>query len=69
MRTEDILSTSSVTEEEARDILRNAVKDEGGTKTPFGSRVVARFAGIGLTEDEDIPELRGEAPRPADFES
>ena len=54
-------------EEEVRDILRNAVKDEGGAKTPFGSRVAARFAGIGLTED--IPELRGEAPRPADFES
>jgi plasmid stability protein len=55
------------TEEEVREILRNAVNDEGGASTPLGSRIAARFAGIGLTED--VPELRGEAPRPADFES
>jgi plasmid stability protein len=54
------------TEEEVRDILRNAVKDEG-TQAPLGSRLAARFAGLGLTED--IPELRGEPARPADFES
>jgi plasmid stability protein len=55
------------TEEEVRDILRNAVKDEGGTRTPLGSRIAARFAGLGLTQD--VPELRGEPVRPADFES
>jgi plasmid stability protein len=54
------------TEEEVREILRNAVKDEGGPRAPLGSRIAARFAGQGLTED--IPELRGESPRPADFE-
>jgi plasmid stability protein len=54
-------------EEEVREILRNAVKDEGGASTPLGSRLAARFAGLGLTED--IPELRGEQPRPADLES
>jgi plasmid stability protein len=54
-------------EEEVRDILRNAVKDEGGPQAPLGSRLAARFAGLGLTED--IPELRGEPARPADFES
>jgi antitoxin FitA len=55
------------TEEEVREILRNAVRDEGGSRAPLGSRVAARFAGLGLTQD--IPELRGEEARPADFES
>jgi plasmid stability protein len=55
------------TEEEVREILRNAVKDEGGAQAPLGSRLAARFAGLGLTED--IPELRGEEARPARFES
>jgi plasmid stability protein len=54
------------TEEEVREILRNAVRDEGLTKTPLGSRIANRFAGKGLTED--IPELRGEPARPADLE-
>lgn len=53
------------TEEEVREILRNAVRDEGVAQAPLGSRIAARFAGIGL---EDIPELRGEQPRPADLE-
>lgn len=52
-------------EEEVRDILRNAVRDEGAARGPLGSRLAARFAGIGL--DEDIPELRGHPARPADF--
>lgn len=55
------------TEEEVREILRNAVKDEGGARAPLGSRLAARFAGLGLAED--IPELRGEEARPADLES
>jgi antitoxin FitA len=54
------------TEEEVREILRNAVKDEGLLRTPLGSRLRARFAGIGL--DQDLPELRGEVARPATFE-
>jgi plasmid stability protein len=54
------------TEEEVREILRNAVRDEGVAQAPLGSRIAARFAGIGLTED--IPELRGEQARPADLE-
>jgi plasmid stability protein len=54
------------TEEEVREILRNAVKDEGVAQAPLGTRIAARFAGIGLTED--IPELRGEQARPADLE-
>jgi plasmid stability protein len=54
------------TEEEVREILRNAVKDEGLLRTPLGSRLRARFADIGL--DGDLPELRGEVARPATFE-
>lgn len=55
------------TEEEVREILRNAVRDEGGARAPLGSRLAARFARVGLTQE--IPELRGQEPRPADLES
>lgn len=57
------------TEEEVREILRNAVKDEGSAQVSLGTRIASRFAGWGLTEAEDLPELRGEQARPADFES
>ena len=55
------------TEEEVREILRNAIRDEDGARAPLGSRLAARFAGSGLTRD--IPELRGEQAVPADLES
>lgn len=51
------------TEEEVRDILRNAVKDDDARRRPLGSRLVTRFAGFGLTAE--IPELRGQPARPA----
>ncbi len=54
------------TEAEIRDILRNAVKDENGLREPLGSRLAARFAGIGL--EREIPELRGLAARPASLD-
>lgn len=54
------------TEEEVREILRNAVREEDGPRAPLGTRIAQRFASIGL--DEDIPELRGQLPRPAQFE-
>ena len=54
------------TEEEVREILRNAVREEGVSRRPLGSRLAARFARIGLARD--IPELRGQTARPADFE-
>lgn len=54
------------TEEEVREILRNAVRQEDGARAPLGSRLAGRFAGVGLTEE--IPELRGQQARPADFE-
>jgi plasmid stability protein len=55
------------TEEEVREILRNAVRDEGEVRRPLGSRIRARFAEIGL--DEHVPELRGEVAEPATFEN
>ena len=54
------------TEEEVREILCNAVRDEDGVRSPLGSRLAAWFACVGLTED--IPELRGQPARPADFD-
>jgi plasmid stability protein len=53
-------------EEEIRDILRNAVKDEGRPERGLGSAIVARFKGIGL--EEDIQELRGYPVKPASFD-
>jgi plasmid stability protein len=52
-------------EEEARDILRNALKDEGSPLPRLGSRIAARFARHGLTQE--LPELHGQVTRPADF--
>lgn len=52
-------------EEEVRTILRNAVKEENRPVSKLGSRIAARFAKTGLTKD--LPELRGQAPRPADL--
>ncbi len=53
-------------EEEAREILRAAVArdDEAPEPAPLGTRIRRRFAGLGLAED--VPELRGQAARPAD---
>ena len=54
------------TEEEVREILRNAVKDEEHAREGLGTRIAARFRGIGL--EEDIPEWRGYPARPAEFD-
>jgi plasmid stability protein len=53
-------------EEEARDILRNALRSEDEPAVPLGSRLAARFASAGM--DFDIPECHHAAPRPAAFE-
>ncbi len=55
------------TEEEVREILRNAVRDQDEPELGLGSRLAARFAGLGLTEE--IPEWRGYPARPADLPS
>lgn len=52
-------------EEEVRQILRNAVREQNQPATRLGSRIAARFALAGLTDD--LPELRGQRPRPAEF--
>lgn len=54
-------------EEEVRGILRNAVRDDEVARTGLGSRIAARFARIGL--EQALPELHGEAARPAAFEA
>jgi plasmid stability protein len=52
-------------EEEVRDILRNAAKEENRPLPRLGSRIAARFARTGLTVD--LPELRGQQPRSPEF--
>ena len=53
-------------EEEVRDILRDAVKEEEGAAGGLGSELAALFSTIGLKTD--IPELRGHKIDPVDFE-
>jgi plasmid stability protein len=53
------------TEEEVRDILRNAVTGEGRARAPLGSRLAARFRG---PRGPGIRELRGEHVRVADLD-
>jgi antitoxin FitA len=54
------------TEEEVREILRNAVRGMDEPPARLGSRIVARFESCGL--DHDIAELRGQLVRPAEFD-
>jgi antitoxin FitA len=51
-------------EEEVRDILRDAVKDEY-PQAGLGSECAALFSKIGI--ESDIPEVRGHEVKPADF--
>jgi plasmid stability protein len=52
-------------EEEVREILRTAAREEGRPVTRLGSRIAARFRGGGIAAE--LPELRGQKPRPADL--
>jgi antitoxin FitA len=54
-------------EEEAREILRNALREEN-TPRKLGSEIVALFSGQGIGLEKDIPELRGYPVRPATFD-
>ena len=54
------------TEEEVREILRNAVRGMDEPPTRLGSRIAARFESCGL--EQDIAELRGQLVRPAEFD-
>jgi plasmid stability protein len=53
-------------EEEVRDILRNAVKDEGRHEEGLGTAIARRFKGIGF--DQEIPELRGFPAKPPNLD-
>ena len=53
-------------EEEARDILRDALKQEDIPGGGLGTEIAALFRKTGL--EKDIPELRGHSVTPATFE-
>ena len=48
-------------EDEVREILRNAVREENRPSPKLGSRIAARFKKTGLTAE--LPELHGQRPR------
>jgi antitoxin FitA len=53
-------------EDEVRHILRDAAKAERRAVRKLGSRIAARCTDDGLSAD--LPELRGQPPRSADFD-
>jgi antitoxin FitA len=53
-------------EEEIRDILRDAVKNEGRPSKGLGTEIMELFKGIEL--EEPIEELRGYPVKPAKFD-
>ena len=53
-------------EEEVRDILRNAAKEEDTPVGGLGTEIASLFTKVGL--DTDIPELRGDEIKPASFD-
>jgi plasmid stability protein len=55
-------------EEEAREILRNALREEEAPAVGFGTASAALFRGVGLKEGEEIPEWRGFPITPISFE-
>jgi plasmid stability protein len=57
-------------EAEARDILRNALREEEAQSVGFGTASVALFSrqGIGLEKGEEIREWRGFPLKPISFD-
>ncbi len=55
-------------EEEAREILRNALREDETPKCGLGSEMVALFSGSGVYLDEPIAEIRGMRMEIPDFE-
>jgi plasmid stability protein len=53
-------------EEEVRDILRDAVKEEETSAGGLGTAISSRFRKLGLKFD--IPKLRGHKIRPVSFD-
>ena len=56
-------------EEEAREILRNAVKEPETPEVGFGTASAALFSGQGIFLEEPIQEIRGMRMQIPDFES
>jgi antitoxin FitA len=54
-------------EEEVRDILRDALKEEDISANGLGTEIAALFRGAGL--EQEIPELRGHLVKPVTLES
>lgn len=54
------------TKDEAREILRDAVVNEGDAPVGLGTQLEEIFRGVGI--DEDIPELRGYPVVPIEFD-
>ena len=52
-------------EEEVRQIPRKAVAEPGQPPVKLGSRMAARFAGVGLSGE--LPQLQGQAAVPMNF--
>jgi plasmid stability protein len=55
-------------EAEAREILRNALREEETPGVGFGTASAALFSGQGITLDEPIREWRGYPVEPIKFE-
>jgi plasmid stability protein len=53
-------------EEEVRDILRDALREDESPAGGLGTEIASLFAKVGL--EADIPELRGHVIRPATFD-
>ena len=56
-------------EAEARDILRNALREESAPAGGLGTEMVALFSGSGVYLDEPIAEIRDMRMEIPDFES
>jgi plasmid stability protein len=54
-------------EEEVREILRDAAKEEGTQRKGLGTRIAAHFRKVGLRKGEEIPEFKGFTIEPPDF--
>lgn len=53
-------------EEEVRDVLRNAAKEEDTPAGSLGTEIASLFAKVGL--EVEVPELRGQEIKPASFD-
>ncbi|MGD0681175.1 MAG: hypothetical protein ABR990_03905 [Terracidiphilus sp.] len=56
-------------EAEAREILRNALREEKAPAVGLGTEIANMFRGVGLRDGEEIQEIRGFTMEIPDFES